>query len=290
LAVLALRLAVGWHFFREGADKLVAGDFRSAGFMEAANGPFAPLFRSFIWDADGRARLDKDRTLRDWNQYREQVVQHYGFDEKQAKVAAQEIYDSRSGQLEEFFKENSEDIDTYLKGLDRRHRNREDPAYTRVTSLRGQASQIERELSGQVGPWLATIEAIRRGYERDLNALATEEQAKRGTLAMKKPGRKLLDTVFIDKVIPIFDLAVGVLLIFGLFTRLASLAGAGFLASIIATQWPCTPGSIPAHYQIIEMFALLVLAAVGAGRFFGLDFFVGLLYTRCCRKKTESDS
>jgi len=289
LAVLALRLAVGWHFFREGADKLVAGDFRSAGFMKAAKGPFAPLFRSFMWDADGRARLDKEGTLQGWKQYREQIARHYGFDDKQAK-AAQQRYEHRSKQLKRVFEENAEDIDNYLKGLERRDRNRRDPAYREVVSLEGQASRVEGELRGQVGPWLQAIETIRRGYEQDLNALATEEQVNRGPLAVTKPGRKLLDTVFIDKVIPVFDLIVGVLLIIGLFTRLTSLAGAGFLASIIATQWPGAPGAIPAHYQIIEMFALLVLAAVGAGRFFGLDFFVGLLWKRCCRKKTESDS
>jgi len=96
-----------------------------------------------------------------------------------------------------------------------------------------------------------------------------------------------MDTIFIDQIIPTFDLIVGILLILGLFTRITSLAGAGFLAMIVATQWPGAPGAIPAHYQIIEMFGCLVLAAVGAGRFAGLDFLVDCLLKKCCPPKTE---
>ena len=290
LTLLALRLVIGWHFFREGADKRISGDFTSVGFMKAAKGPLAPVFRSFIWDANGVARLDKDATLLAWEQYREQVAHHYGFDAEQIK-AAQKIYDRRRRQLEAFFRNNAEDIEAYLNGgVQRLARNRTDPAYVEVTSLRGQAARIEREIGGQVRSWLDAIETIRSGYERDLNALASDTQARRGPLAMPKPARKPLDTVFIDRVIPWFDLIVGALLIVGLFTRLAALAGAGFLATIVATQWPGAPGAVPAYYQMIEMFALLVLAAVGAGRFYGLDFFLAPLWRRCCRKKTENQT
>jgi uncharacterized membrane protein YphA (DoxX/SURF4 family) len=276
---VALRLAVGWHFFREGADKITGGDFTSASFMESSKGPFAPAFRAMIWDGDGLARLDEKATLDAWNQYREQVGRQYGFDKKQV-AKAEQIYKNRGQQLKEFFEENAEDIRIYRKGLERRDLNRQDPAHTSVSSLRGQASQIERELSGKVGPWLDEIDAIRRGYIRDLNGLATKEQAARGPRIMKEPGRKLVDTVLIDQIIPTFDLIVGAFLMIGLFTRLTSLAGAGFLATIILTQWPWAPGALPVHYQVVEMFALLVLAAVGAGRFFGWDYFIRWLVRR----------
>ena len=66
---------------------------------------------------------------------------------------------------------------------------------------------------------------------------------------------------------------VGVLLILGLFTPVASLAGAAFLAGVCITQWPGSAGAMPIYYQSIEMVAMLVLAGVGAGRFLGLDYF-----------------
>ena len=288
LSIVALRLAIGWHFFREGADKLVSGDFTSVGFMKVSKGPLTPLFHWFIWDEDGRARLDRDGTLQAWSQYCEQVGAHYSFDAKQA-AKAKEVLKLREQQFTSLLDDNAADIDEYFKGLDRRDKYRKDASRMEVASLRGQVETIERELSQKLSGWLSSIDAMWKGLENDLNALATPEQAGRGHLALGKPGRKLMDTIFIDQIIPTFDLLVGILLIVGLFTRITSLAGAGFLAMIVATQWPGAPGAIPAHYQIIEMFGCLVLAAVGAGQFAGLDFLVKCLLRRCCPPKTENN-
>ena len=41
-----------------------------------------------VWDADGLFRLDVKTTLAEWDAYRNRVVNHYGFDEKQQKAAA----------------------------------------------------------------------------------------------------------------------------------------------------------------------------------------------------------
>lgn len=286
LAIVALRLAIGWHFFREGADKLVSGKFSSAGFMKIAKGPLTPLFHGFVWDLDGQVRLDREGTLEAWNQYREQVAAHFGFDQKQA-AKAKAVQKFREEQFTSLLDENAEDIAKYFQGLKRRDKYRGEASRTEVASLREQLDTIEKELVRDLNGWLSKIDAMWTGLENDLNALATSEQASRGHLALGKPGRKLMDTIFIDQIIPTFDLLVGILLILGLFTRITSLAGAGFLAMIVATQWPGAPGAVPAHYQIIEMFGCLVLAAVGAGRFAGLDFLVGCLLRKCCPPKTE---
>lgn len=293
LAILCLRLAIGWHFYREGADKLISGDFSSAGFMKVATGPLTPLFHWFVWDLDGRARLDREGTLDAWNQYRERVAAHYGFDEQQV-AKAKEVFKLRELQYVTLLDDNAEDIDTYFRGLERRDKYRQEAGRMEVASLREQVQTIEGELTKDLNGWLTAIDTMWKGLEKDLNALATPEQAKRGHLALGKPGRKLMDTVFIDQIIPTFDLIVGILLILGLFTRITSLAAAGFLAMIVATQWPGAPGAIPAHYQIIEMFGCLVLAAVGAGRFAGLDFLVDCLVKKycpfkCCLPKTEKE-
>ena len=289
VTLVALRLVIGWHFYREGADKIIQGDWSASPFMVSATGPLAPLYQGLVWDMDGRARLDKEAALERWDQYRQRVVDHYRFDEQQAEQA-QRVYDTRRRQLEWFFNEYEEDLDTYFKGVERWERNRRDAARQGVTSLRGQSQQIERELQRELVPLLATTDKIRTGYQRDLHALATPEQARRGTLALPRPGRQLMDTVFIDSFIPYFDVVVGAMLILGLFTRVAALAGAGFLAGIVLTQWPWAPGAVPTHYQVIEMFALLVIAATGAGRFAGLDYFTNLLWRRCCAPKTENEA
>jgi uncharacterized membrane protein YphA (DoxX/SURF4 family) len=77
----------------------------------------------------------------------------------------------------------------------------------------------------------------------------------------------------VDKVIPIFDMSVGILLILGLLTPIAGLAAGIFLASVVLTQFPGAPGTLPTYYQAIEMVACFVIAFADAGRFAGLDFF-----------------
>ena len=286
LSIVALRLMIGWHFYREGADKLVSGKFSSAGFMTIAKGPLTPLFHWFVWDLDGRARLDRKGTLDAWDQYREQAIAHFGFDAKQA-AKAKEAAELRVLQFTSLLDDNAEDIAKYFHGLERRDKYRQEASRTEVASLRDQLASIEMEMNQERNGWLTKIDAMWKGLESDLNALATPEQAARGHLALGRPARKIMDTLLIDQIIPTFDLLVGILLILGLFTRITSLAAAGFLAMIVATQWPGAPGAVPAHYQAIEMFGCLVLAAVGAGQFAGLDFLVGCLLRKCCPPKTE---
>ena len=82
---------------------------------------------------------------------------------------------------------------------------------------------------------------------------------------------------------------VGVLLIVGLFTRLASLAGIGF----ILLFYLCNPPFVGYFYSIptegsylivnknlVELCALVVIFATGSGRFAGLDRIVHGLFAR----------
>ena len=59
LALIALRVVVGWHFFMEGTDKVQKGGFSSTGFLSAAKGPLAKTFQSMVPDFDGSVRLDE---------------------------------------------------------------------------------------------------------------------------------------------------------------------------------------------------------------------------------------
>jgi thiosulfate dehydrogenase [quinone] large subunit len=84
-------------------------------------------------------------------------------------------------------------------------------------------------------------------------------------------------------------IAVGVLLILGLFTRLASLGGIGF----ILLFYLCNPPFVGYFYSIpvegsylvvnknlVELGALVVILVTGTGRFAGLDTFVHALVGR----------
>jgi thiosulfate dehydrogenase (quinone) large subunit len=88
---------------------------------------------------------------------------------------------------------------------------------------------------------------------------------------------------------------VGVLLILGLFTRLASLGGIGF----ILLFYLCNPPFVGYFYSIptegsylvinknlVELCALIVILVTGSGRFAGLDRIVHLLFARRAKLAT----
>jgi uncharacterized membrane protein YphA (DoxX/SURF4 family) len=99
-----------------------------------------------------------------------------------------------------------------------------------------------------------------------------------------------LDSNTIDIIIRYFDITVGVLLICGLFTRLAATAGGLFLVSICLSQWPWSPGAVPAWYQFIEALAMGVLATTAAGHFAGFDGVIKSVLGWCCPPKEGSES
>lgn len=289
VALVALRIGIGFHFFKEGADKFQNPSWTSAGFLGNANGPFASSFKSMVWDADGLARLDKEQTIKMWDHFRERVAARHGFTEEQAKQAAT-IFERRQGQLEMHLDDMAPDIREYQLGLVRRDRYRSERGRTQVASLAGQVSTIEGELRSKRAELLAPIDLMWSGYEAELNSLAPPEQRRGRTVALGRPGRSGLDSEAIDVIIPYFDLTLGLLLIIGLFTRTAAIVAGLFLCSVIASQWPGTPGAVPTWPQITEALGLFVIAATATGKLAGADFFVSLLRGWCCKPKQGTKS
>ena len=79
--------------------------------------------------------------------------------------------------------------------------------------------------------------------------------------------------------------AIGLCLMLGFCTPLAALGGAAFMCFVVMTQ-PAFPAIYPpdpavvghallVNKDFVEMMALLVVAATAAGRWGGLDFFLG---------------
>jgi len=288
-AIVLLRVGIGVHFLAEGWTKLENPRPFSGGFFSNAKGPLAPLYKNLVWDADGLFRLDLNGTLAEWDAYRNKVVNHYGFDEKQAK-ATQDTLKRYEGRLRQFLATKSETIEEYKQWLDRRDENAKKPE-RRLASLQTHDARIATETRKLYAELVPTIDRLWKDLENDLNAIATDDQWQRhGRLPISKPGRGLVDSETMDRVVPWFDVTVGALLILGLFARPAAVAGAVFLASVCASQWPLSPGAAPIYNQAIEMLALLALAAIGAGRFVGLDYLLGGLRSVCCpsRKAPEA--
>ncbi len=166
VTLVALRLGIGWHFFREGTDKIQDPSWTAAHFFTGSKGPLHPLFEKLVWDVDGKARLNYARTaggwptidlqptVSAWDQYRARVVDHYGFDDKQQKQA-ETCLRRWEEQLTWYFDTNRDKILEYFHGLDREAANRADAARQQVAALRGQSDTIEAELDGARAPWLA---------------------------------------------------------------------------------------------------------------------------------------
>jgi uncharacterized membrane protein YphA (DoxX/SURF4 family) len=105
------------------------------------------------------------------------------------------------------------------------------------------------------------------------------------TADQRKLGEQPPDTAKlhkIDTVVSWLVLATGACLIVGLFTRLAALAGAAFLLSVICSQPPWIAESVPTYSHVIECLALLTLATTTVGRWGGLDYFIHLLVKPFC--------
>jgi len=270
----------------EGATKVRGNDFSSVGFLNAAKGPLADQFQSLIWDHDGKIRLDQKRVLEIFKAGADDASKHYGFTAEQTKELARVSKQFTDKLNDEVYKPASDDIIKFTKGQERIAKMDSSKLYS-LESMQGQKDKIKTELAIGVKPTLTKVEEIWNQYENRLNAIANSTQRKAvGSYRLVKPGQGPLSTEAVDKIIPIFDMVVGILLIIGLLTSVASVLAALFLLSVVLTQMPGYPGAAPTYFQAVEAIALLVLAATDAGRYAGLDFIPWAWWNRAKGSKT----
>ena len=277
--LVLLRVSIGWHFYTEGLDKAQTKDWDSAPFFANARGPFADHFRGLVWDREGTVRLEMDATKLWLATYRDRVGRHYGFDAAQ-KELAQTNYSDTVRQLEDLFKDdaNKVELEKFENGLQRLAALNKDPSREGVATLQGQRETIRKEVFADIAPIFAEIDAIWANYEADQNSVASDsQQLEHGRLGLGKPAVGMMDTERINSIVPYLDMAIGLCLLLGLFTPVAALIAAGFLGSVFVSQLPPSAGPTSTHYQLVESMACLVLAATGAGRMAGLDYFLHLI-------------
>ncbi|MEE2640125.1 MAG: TQO small subunit DoxD [Planctomycetota bacterium] len=224
---------------------------------------------------------------------------------------ANRIFRKYSEQLEYFLSANEEEINYYFLGEDRLDGFQRDfvstntdstsdsgkdevrdsrmkQAAKKVNLLRDQVETIKYDRISAAAGWLATIDSYWEGFEYELLHLANLSDGQKVALKLDKPSESE-SIQLINRIIPYFDMAVGLLLILGLFARTAALAAGGFLLSILMTQ-PAILGEASAPTTIlyaIEMFAAFVLFATCAGRYAGLDYFIHAGLRRILKPETE---
>lgn len=233
---------------------------------EAANQKFLSLEEQY-------KQLERDvLTVRYQHELADEIIRHWG-PELVAHLEAHEA---------EFVE--------YFKAVERRDRYQEDASRREVESLDGQLAKIEAEVKKQRGPLVAPLKIMWESVGNDLNSLAIQEQRDAAGLPpeIPKPTDVSWQIEVANNVVPWFDTIVGVLLVLGLFTRLAAIAAALLLLSVVSMQLPWADGAVPTYYQWVELLALLAVAATGAGRFAGLDFFLRCAYFKVFRPREET--
>ncbi len=272
IALVALRLAVGWHFFVEGAKKFTDPDFSAASFLRIAKGPMADFYMGMIPDPYGEQRLSREELQEDLSEYREKVLGRYDVDEE-TQEKAEKLTEEYMDRFDAFYAENQEDIEKFFIRLE--HWKEAKGRQLRFVPFRHDWIQKEgMELRTMAAPWLQTVRQLREDYREDLLELVLPEGKEITSDVMPMP--KVTAMPVVDSMVKWTVILVGIGLLLGLFTRLWCFIGVGFLLSVITSQWPGAMGADMnfIYYQVVEIFALGVLFFTAAGRYAGLDFFV----------------
>lgn len=87
VALVVLRIAVGWQFFYEGLWKYstigTANEWSAAGYLKNARGPFRNLYRGQLDDPDDLNWLDDDKVSKRWDNWQERFAAFHELTDKQ---------------------------------------------------------------------------------------------------------------------------------------------------------------------------------------------------------------
>jgi uncharacterized membrane protein YphA (DoxX/SURF4 family) len=281
--MVLLRLVVGWHFFHEGWDKYQDPNFDAKGFLTIARGPLAPIYHDAVWDYNGAIRLDVAATRACWESNVAAAASKFNFSEEQNKRAQDALGLLIKG-VEDRVKSSQSDIDEFRGGLKRLAEIRTDTARQQVESLQGQSATVEKDIRKKIGPTLSSIDKAWSAMEFKLNQGLSQEQQAVGPYKLSRPRTgTFLDTSVISRLIPWFDMIVGLSLMLGCLAPLGGIAAGLFLLSVFMSQFPPEPGPGSTYYNLVESMACFALAGFGAGRYAGLDFFFHALLRKCAR-------
>lgn len=102
--LVALRIAIGWHCFVEGMEKISTPTWSSEAYLRESLGPTSPPYR---WAAGDRlidrATVEGDafpaELERDWRDYLQVYSNYYGLDEAQRKLAEEILVERKAATL-----------------------------------------------------------------------------------------------------------------------------------------------------------------------------------------------
>jgi uncharacterized membrane protein YphA (DoxX/SURF4 family) len=273
-----------WYFIHDEVLKVPADKppsrFTSLEYLQGSTGPFRGFFRGLAPDIDGLKRLSVSAAHARLDERSRQLLQHYrarGYafdDQQQAALAAarDRLKQSAAAMLASAdFQARLTDYETMLRRV-RRASSGLTASYSRerLEADRKRLDTIASELLALVNEPLAEL------------TWAAENLARVKQLNAGPPPPPPTQTGLLDSLVKWGLTASGLGLLLGLFTPLAALGAAAQLALFYfaSPPWPGLPAALMGgHYlyvdrNLIELVAVLLVAAAGAGRWAGLDFYL----------------
>lgn len=279
LFLVLLRIAIGWHVYYEGRDKIQSQDtaqpFSSESYLRNSTGPLAENFRNLVPDVDSLDQLNPELLSQWWDEELRRASAHFQFTPDQLAQAQEQLDQTRS-RAEAWFAddENADQIADYKdKVTEVRQGRRQPPAMAyerdRLQDLQYEVETLRKELVAPIDQWTADLRT-------SWASLAEPDQIE--TAGELGPPPSSLDRI---DLITMYGLTIcGLLLMAGLFTPVAALGAAGLLF-LFYISMPPFPGLPPnpraegtyliVNKTLIEMLALLALAATPNGLWFGVD-------------------
>jgi uncharacterized membrane protein YphA (DoxX/SURF4 family) len=224
-----------------------------------------------------------ERIAADWRTTADDVKSVAGLTDEQ-KIRVDQALNQRLQELADYLAGEEAAIAEYRHELSRLANWRTAPEAGDVPFHDERITTKAAETKNQPAAWVNRVREIQAAYRDDLRDILTTEQRATATTAAAFD-KALTDSQeeslrIVNVAVTALVLGVGICLLLGFFTRLASIVGALFLLSVIVTQPPWLADSVETMPQCIEFAGLLVLAGTGAGRWMGLDYFTWALFHR----------
>jgi uncharacterized membrane protein YphA (DoxX/SURF4 family) len=231
-----------------------------------------------IPDVDSLLQLDLDRLKAEWTSDHSRISSHFGFDPDQQK-RGQAILDENLQDATYWFNDpaNAEKLKKYEHDV--RQTEQTDLNPESLSFQKERVNEARRGLEGDRRSLIAPLVERRKAMCEAIAKIATADQLKSvGTAAEPMSSLDLINRLTMFGLV-----AIGFCLIAGLFTPLAAVLAAGFLAMIYFSM-PPFPGLPPnpkaeGNYLIVsknlvEMLACLVIATTPSGHWVGFDAFL----------------
>jgi uncharacterized membrane protein YphA (DoxX/SURF4 family) len=313
--LVLLRLAIGWHFFVEGMDKLQNPTWSSEAYLRESIGPLAETFRNLAGDRvlDKLALTDKEHVpaalAGDYDAYTAAFIRHHGLDGEQS-ARAEDIARQRKSMALTWLTAETETVQkiapyppalkadwTMPRRLEEYERLRQE-VQTAEAALPSADKDLQRrytDAKANVNRWRADLkrsyDAQFASFKKSLLDMLTAEQ-KKDLVPVPEPIALPIASwgplQWSDFAVKWGLVVIGAGLLLGLLSRLSSAAGAllvlsFFLAMPPLPGWPESP-RLEGHYlfinkTLIEFLALGALTFLPTGRWAGLDALFGLLWS-----------